>query len=132
MFGYRPYEKLLSGKPQVVGASATKQIVSEEFAITSGGALHLRIDVAALSVTAGAGITYTLQHSSGVDQLGVEYWLDAKSASITADGVVSLTFLVELAADQTYLPLCPKGRIVVTTGAGSAVTINSVRVVEEI
>jgi hypothetical protein len=132
MFGYRPFEKLLSGRMQTLGASVTKQVVSEEFAITSGGALHLRVDIAAQSVTPGAGITFGLQHTSGNNSVAVETWFDTKTVAITADGVFSMTFLVEVAGDQAYLPLCPKGRIVVSTGAGSVVNITSVRIVQEI
>lgn len=109
-----------------VGASAANMVVSKEWPITAGGALNCAIKIVAASVTVGTGITAKLQTAIGSD------WVDAKTAAVAADGNFYIKLQTTVAADQTFLPLLNKGRIVVTTGAGDAVTITSVSVLQEL
>lgn len=110
----------------VLGAGLTKQVVTKETWVTGHGSRALRVDVKVKDVVAGAGITAIVQHASTISG-----WVDTKSVSITGDGTFSVTFLDSVAADQTHLPLRPKLRVVITTGAGSAVTVEAVSVMQE-
>jgi hypothetical protein len=112
--------------PLAVGASATNTAVSKEFSITAAGAKYLVIAVDVSSVTAGAGITAKLQTAIG------SVWADSKTAAVTADGRVYIKLLADNSSDQTFLPLLSKGRVVITTGAGSAVTVDRVYVIQEL
>ena len=108
------------------GASLSGQPISKEFRITAGGSLHLVVAIKASGVTAGAGITATLQTCVG------DYpWVSSKSVSITADGYYYIKLLAEASGDQTYLPLLGKGRVTLTTLAGAAVTIDSLYLLVE-
>jgi hypothetical protein len=115
MAGYVTREVLLNGSSVVLGASETNTVVSENHRIGCELKDHQMVAISAASVTAGAGITAKLQHSWD----GGSTFIDVTSASvaITADGVFHI-------ATQTQL--YPIQRVVVTTGAGSAATINSV------
>ncbi len=110
----------------VVGASVTNQVVAE-FSSDFESALHFRADLVCSSVTSTTGITAKLQHRA----LGGSY-ADLGSAnasvSITGNGTFSITLLVERTADLVDLPLRQACRIVVTTGAGDAVTFDKVSV----
>jgi hypothetical protein len=84
------------------------------------------IAIKASSVTAGAGITAKLRSS-----IGENTPVDAKTVSIAADGIVYLKLDINISGDQTHLPLLSLGEIVLTTGAGSAATIDAVWVLQE-
>lgn len=114
------------GGLQPVGASVTNQVISKQFGITAGGAKNIVIAIRASSVTSSAGITAKLQ--TGVDQV----FQDSKTVAIAANGSVYIKLNVETAGDQTYLPLLPIGQLVITTGAGDAVTIDAVNVIQEL
>jgi len=130
MNGYFP-DEVVRTDVNVVVAAQTNLAVSKEFRISGQGSVKFRVDLVADAVTVGAGITAKLQTTSGVDKDGNEDWVDAKTTAVTAAGSFSISLLAQLAADQTYLPLRPKGRVVVTTGAGSAVTFESIRIMQE-
>ena len=114
--------------PTVVGASSTGTPVSKEFAITSFGASQaLVIKVTTSSATVTTGVTLKLQSAMDSD------WVDAKSATVTTSaspGIYYITLLGTKSADQTYLPLLSKGRVVAVTGAGDAVTVTGVYVLQ--
>jgi hypothetical protein len=132
MNGYAPVEVILGNSANVVGASATTQVVSKDFRINPEGSLHLRIDMELSAVTISTGTALILQTTSGLNAAGsAEDWVNAKSTSVITNGLVSQTYLVEVSADQTYLPLRCKGRIVCTSGSGDTVTINSIRIMQE-
>jgi hypothetical protein len=121
-------------------------VASEEFAITAVGSCYLVVKLVAVDVNVEGSITATLQTAEGQDG----DWIDTKSASITADGNYYFKFLVDRAADQTYLPLLCKGRVVVvgTTDTipadpdaipdpilevpGDAVTVSEIWVLQEL
>jgi hypothetical protein len=110
-----------------IGASVTNVAISEEFSIYAGGAMNgLVLKLKCAGVTAGAGITAKLQSAINGD------YVDSKTVAITANGDFYITLHAEKAADQTYFPLLASGRVVITTGAGSAVTISSIYLLQEL
>jgi len=112
---------LLNRVNQVVGASATDSAISREFPISEKGCLNILVGLKCASVTAGAGITAKLQ-SSILGGTSAD-WIDGNTASITGNGWVYIRMNIQVSGDQAKLPLADVGRLVVTTGAGSAVTI---------
>lgn len=125
---YSPVDMRLKSPTKVLGASLTNEQISREIGLTSEGSKNLRIDVVTSAVTVGAGITVKLQMRSG----NFEPWADVAGANATAAvaaaGTSSLRQNVEIAADQANMPLKKMIRVVATTGAGSVVTINEVRI----
>lgn len=124
MNGWYPRDVKKNGLA-ALGASLTDSAISEIFPITAGGARMMAIKIKASAVTVGGGITAKLQ--SGINQ----EFVDSKTVAIAANGNVYIKLLAEAAGDQTFLPLLRSGRIVITTGVGSAVTIDSIQVVQE-
>lgn len=112
---------LLNEVNQVVGASATNSAVSREFPVSAKGSLNILIGLKCASVTAGAGITAKLQSSilGGAEA----DWIDGNTVSITGNGWVYIRMNVQVTGDQGKLPLADVGRLVLTTGAGSAATV---------
>lgn len=113
-----------AGDAQAVGNGETNTVVSEEFVIYAEDSRTILIDVE-FSAAPTATATFKLQDSfDGV------LWFDKVSttsvATLTDDAgatryVATLKLDVRIAGDQTYLPLRPRGRIVVTTdGTGDA------------
>ncbi len=109
-----------------VGASVTDQPISENFAIRGSFLTAFLIDIEVGSVTVAAGITAKLQ----VRQSGNQDWIDSKTVDIDGDGTFTISLLDTVTADQEFLPLRPVGRVVVTTGAGDAVTVNKIYVLD--
>ncbi len=109
-----------------VAASQTDSEIAPSFSIRGDLSRGIVIDIEASVVTVGAGITAKLQ----VRQSNEQAWIDSKTVSITATGTSSIKLLDTVAADQTHLPLRPVARLVVTTGAGSAITIDKIFVLE--
>lgn len=112
--------------PPVVGASATNTPISSTFTITAGGSTSMVLAMSASSVTAGAGITAKLR-----TRIGPQVAVDSKTVAITGNGIVYIKLDVNIVADQTHLPLLSIGELVVTTGAGSAVTIDAAWLLQE-
>lgn len=125
---YTPQDMRLVSPTKVLGASLTNEQISREIGLSYDGSLNFRVDVITSAVTAGAGISLKLQMRSG----NFEAWADVAGANATvavaAAGSVSMRQNVEVAADQVNMPLKKQIRVVATTSAGSAVTINEVRV----
>jgi hypothetical protein len=118
-------------EPIVVGASQTNLAISKDTGLSAGGAVRgLRIDFACTGVTDSTGITVKLQHRT------LDNWTDLAGANasvaITADGEYSLKQLPLISADQPNFPLKKQLRVVVTTGAGDAVTFSSMRILQEL
>lgn len=112
---------------QAISGVVTNQVVSRPYPITAGGSLHHVIKVVASGVTVVGSVTAKLQTAIGSD------WVDSKTVAITADGNFYIKLNVEVAGDQTYLPLLNQGRVVITTtNAGDAVTISDVQVLQEL
>lgn len=122
---YTPQDFKLKS-PLVFGASASNQVISKPIQLTYRGSLNLRVDVKVSSVTAGAGISAKLQMRSINED-----WADLAGANatvaITGAGMFSMRQNVEVAADQPNMPLKKQIRVLITTGAGSAVTVDEVR-----
>ena len=122
MSGYKISSSyLLLQTSQVLGAAVTAQPVTQNFGITEGDSLQTSITVVCTDVTAGAGITAKLQDSYD----GGTTWEDACSVAVTADGHFEIVHNV---AEGDVDPLWNVARVVVTTGAGSAVTVDAVYV----
>jgi hypothetical protein len=125
MFGYVPKSILKKpGNAIVIGASA-EQVVSEETAVTAGGSIRCRVDILVSDVTVTTAITAKLQMRTFQDE-----WSDLAGANasvtITTDGQVSITQLIERSADQPNLPLKSFIRVVISTGTGDAVTVDKI------
>jgi hypothetical protein len=116
---YKGINKALAGT-KIFGASVTAAPCSEPYRVTENGSKYLRVAIVASTVTAGAGIAVKLQ------ELLAGTWTDVagKTVSVTGNG----TFQLQLNPidDKALLPLCDTIRVVITTGAGSAATINTV------
>lgn len=117
--GYTCKDVILDGDQQAVAASATAQPVSAVFHIFEGDSLHFRAD-AVVSAVAGT-VDFILQHSCDGQN-----WDNVKTFALTATGRIGCTLLVEVAADQTVLPLRPLGRFVATTGVGESLTLDAI------
>lgn len=103
------------------------QPITCEFPITAGGSLNCVLKVKASAATVAGSITAKLQTAIGND------WVDSKTVAITASGSFYIKLNVEVTADQTFLPLLNKGRVVVTnTNAGDTSTITSVEILQEL
>jgi len=106
-----------------VAASQTNSVVSESFRINDPKTLAVDFYVSA--VTDGgsdSSVIVKVQSSSGGDN-----WVDSKAAAaVTSTGWKSITLMAETAGDQSYLPLRPLVRVVVTTAAGDAITIRDI------
>lgn len=125
----RPPNDLMKATVQSVGASETNTVLgAKQFGVSDGS--RLRIDMIASAFTLGAGITLKLQVSPGLDANGAAIWVDAKTAAVTATGATTITLNPEVAGDQAFLPLPTIARVVVTTGAGSALTVIHVNVLQ--
>jgi hypothetical protein len=125
---WRKDERILNGQSQLVGASATNQEVSQVFRITPEGAKDaMRIEVGASLVTSTTGITAKLQHFVN------NAWTDVASVAITVNGFASILINGRDTASGYFsqLPLGNKGRVVISSGVGDTVTIDSVLVTME-
>ena len=124
--GWWPSDELKKGGA-ILGASETDTPISEEFKITAGGSMNLRIAVEATSIT--GTLTLKLQDSVG----GSSGWRNLKTFTISGSGAANRAYLslnIEVAADQTYLPLLSKARVVASTGVGEALNVAFVRVLQ--
>lgn len=114
-------------RPTIVVNGAASTVISNAIQLSAQGSKHLRVDVQVSGVTAGAGISAKLQMRS-ID----EAWADVAGANatvvISAAGTVSMTQAVERAADQPNMPLKKQIQVVLTTGVGSIITVEQVRV----
>ena len=126
MNAWNPRNISIPQSPISVGASQTSVAISKLFGITAGGSRNIVISIQCSAVTVGAGITAKLLTSVG--SLPVQ---DSKTVAITASGMAYIKLSVQAAGDQSFLPLLSIGSVVVSTGIGSAVTIDDVRVLQE-
>lgn len=99
----------------------TDSPVSREFPLSAGGALNNACKIVASGVTVVGSITAKFQSALGSD------WVDAKTVTISGNGNFYIKHNIEVAGDQTHLPLLNRARVVITTtNAGDAVTIDEV------
>lgn len=123
--GWTPKDRTL---PNIatIGASQTDSPISDIISLSAGGALNLVIAINVSAITVGAGVTAKLQ--SGIN--GV--FVDSKTLSLTTTGYAFIKLQANLIADQAYLPLLASAKVVVTTGAGSSVTVSGVYILQEL
>jgi len=112
--------------PVVVGASQTDVPVSTQFGITAGGSRSIVVAAKVSGLAVGAGVTLKLRSAIGTQSVQ-----DSKTASITSNGMVYIKLLAESSSDQSFLPLLSLGQVVISTTAGSAVTVDNVWVLQE-
>jgi hypothetical protein len=131
MNGLSPKDSIAANLFPVVGI-VTNQAISKEMGLSAGGSLNLRIDIAVSGVTVAGSIAVKLQHRTQGEAFSDLAGANATSA-ITADGTVSLTQNVQVAADQPNMPLKKHVRAVLTTtNAGDEVTIEEVLISQEL
>ena len=106
-------EEILGGANVVIGASETDTVVSEEFNVSSEGSLNLRVDIKSTAAVVAAGINLKLQYG-----LPDGSFADVKTVAVTIAGVNTITMNIEVAGDQSFLPLRKICRVVVSSGAG--------------
>jgi hypothetical protein len=109
-----------------VGASATNQAITKSFAVSDQDSRTISIDIKYSTATVATGITAKLQSSFDNGTT----WIDSATVAITAGSNTYKSIVLDIAkaADQTYLPLRPLARVVVSSGAGDSATITSVMV----
>jgi hypothetical protein len=109
-----------------ISGVVTAQPVTVTAPVTSSGALNGIIKITAAAVTQVGTITPKVQTAIGSD------WVDVKSGTaITVAGVQYIRWNIEVAADQTVLPLLNSLRVVLTTtNAGDAITLSKVELLQ--
>jgi len=107
-----------------VGASETNLAISENFSITAGGSKHLVVSIECSGVTVAVGITAKLQSATNAGSS----FEDAKTVAITGND----TFYIKFDKDVDTDLLLSVGRVVITTGAGDAVTIDALNIIQEL
>lgn len=120
--GYVVEDVVKNGASVVLGASETDTVVSNTIRMSAEDSKFMLIRLAVDTTTVATGITANLQHSWD----GGTTWEDLGSGaqvSITGDG----TFQIEhdYAASNNSLAW-PLARVVVSTGAGDAATVDNV------
>lgn len=125
--GYTAKNVVKNGESVEVGASQTNFVVSGEgaqdsFNIQIPFLTSFRLDLVCSAVTVTTAITAKLQTRFSSQ----ESWVDSKTASITGNGVATISLLDTVAGDQSFLPLRPLARVVITTGASDAVTVDAI------
>ena len=131
MNGLSPKEVRKANLQPVVGI-VTATPISEDFGLSAGGSKYLRVDLEVSGVTVAGAISAKLQHRSPggpfVDLVGAN-----ATVSITANGVFSMTQVVDRAVDQPNMPLRKQVQVVLTTtNAGDEITINRVWLQQEL
>ncbi len=106
--------------------------VCDGFTIEQGKSLRVDIQLATATAAGGNTVTFTLQTSPGQDTAGNDVWVDVKAATalaanVTAPGsYITIRLLDTVAADQPFLPLAGKCRVVATTGATATAVVQNV------
>ena len=125
MNGWSAKDVTLSPGQAISGVVTNQAISVEGWPITAGGAVHLVVKVKASGVVVVGAITAKLRTAIGSD------YEDSKTVSISGSGSFYIKLNVEVAGDQTFLPLLNKGQIVITTtNAGDMITVDSVDVLQ--
>lgn len=111
-----------------VSGIVTDWPVSRQFPLYSGGAIDgIVLKIVTSSVTHVGTQTLKLQTAIGSD------WVDSKTATFTAAGATYIKILGNASADQGFLPLLNKGRVVITqTNAGDIATIVSCELLQQL
>lgn len=108
-------------KPQVIGANETDVVVSDIQLISCDDSLTSTFTIEASSVTSASGITLQLQESHRKDATYVD--VSGASVAITGNGSFDIVFNEVDGANRALKPFI---RMVITTGAGDAVTVDRI------
>lgn len=120
--GYTVENVVKSGTAQTLGASETDTVVSNTFRMSAEDSKFFLARLDTSSSTVATGITANLQHSWD----GGTTWEDIGSGvQVSITGDASYQMELEYSASNTTLAW-PLARIVVSTGAGDAVTVDAV------
>lgn len=122
-------EILLNNTEIAVGASETNTVISEVLRITGDPRyLLVKVRAPAADTTVTNAITVTLQTSSGVHATtGAHTWETSKTLSINdSSDNYYLRLLPDVSGDQSFLPLGPFIRLVITSGVSDTTDIESV------
>jgi len=108
-----------------ISGVVTAQPVTLVAPVTTKGALNGIIKITASSIAVVGTITATVQTAIGSD------WVTVKAAVIPSTAPVYVRWNIEVAADQTVLPLLNSLRVVITTTSSSdAVTLSKVELLQ--
>lgn len=127
MNGWSAKDITLTPAPSLSGIVTDGLVSLEGWPVTAGGSLNMVVKITVSAATVVGSITAKLQTAIGSD------WQDSKTVALTAAGVYYIKLQTSVTADQPYLPLLNKGRVVVsTTNAGDSVSISEVMVLQEL
>lgn len=127
MNGYSPKNVALNPGVAVSGVVANQSITQEGWPIYSTGSRYLVIKIKVAAATVVGTITAKLQTAIDGD------YVDSKTVVVSAAGDFYIKLNNNVTADQTFLPLLSKGRVVMTsTNAGDSFTVTSVNILQEL
>lgn len=127
MNGWSAKDVTLTPAPSLSGIVTNGLVSLEGWPVTAGGSLNMVVKITVSAATVVGTVTAKLQTAIGSD------WQDSKTVSVTGAGVYYIKLQTSVTADQPYLPLLNKGRVVVsTTNAGDSVSISEVMVLQEL
>lgn len=108
-----------------IAGVVTAQAVTQVAPVTSSGSLNGVIKLTAASINVAGTITATVQTAVGSD------WVLVKAVVIPSTAPVYVKWSIEVAADQSLLPLLSSIRVVITTTAGGdAITLSKVELLQ--
>jgi len=120
--------EILSGSAVSVGASVTKQVISNVMRVSAQDSLHCKFNVVVSASTVAVGINVILQHFDGlgwVDVDGTNYKISIPNAiSAAASNYLEIN-LDPSKVGNNYI-IYPSCRLVITTGAGDSCKIDSI------
>jgi len=115
-----------SARVLTVAAAQTNQVVSKVYHVSDRDSVCYSVDIIYSDAVVAVAITAKVQSSPD----GGTTWIDAKTVALTAATATAtrktISADINIAGDQALLPLRSLARVVVTTGAGDSITIDSI------
>lgn len=109
----------------VVGNSVTARPLTKSLRVEEAGQFIL-IDIIVSGVSGGAGTVKLQDSSDGFTTAGN----DVSGKTVTISGNGTFTIKVYATQDEAILPLRNSMRLVATTGAGDAFTVDEIRILQ--
>ena len=110
----------------VVGASETDTVISNLISLSDEDSTAFNVDI----TTSGTYVTVVAKLQDRASNSAD--WVDNKTVTITGAGTDTISLLpdngTDTSGDRAFLPLRPQVQVVISTGAGAAVTVTDVRV----
>jgi hypothetical protein len=119
MSGYTSESVLLQAAAQVLGASVTKQVVSNVFHFSAEDSLYSVFEI----TSSGRSGTVTAYLQTSLDGTT---WSDTKTVTVNANAVYLKISANDTTNDIDYVPLRPLGRLAVTTAGASGVSVDNI------